>query len=59
MESPQALAREEWRAARMALVDQLTRLRDEFRRFELPAVPAASSAGDARRTTVAGAHQAA
>ncbi|HKA74413.1 MAG TPA: hypothetical protein VKE26_21585 [Xanthobacteraceae bacterium] len=30
MENPKNIARDEWRAARKALVDELTRLRDQF-----------------------------
>ena len=30
MENPKNIARDEWRAAREALVDELTRLRDRF-----------------------------
>jgi len=30
MENPKNIARDEWRAARKALVDELTRLREQF-----------------------------
>jgi len=48
MENPKNIARDEWRAARNALVDELTRLRDQFNGGGWAERPAFSSAAPAR-----------
>jgi len=48
MDNPKNAAREEWRVARKALVDELTRLRDQFGRSGWVEVSAFSSAAPAR-----------
>ena len=48
MDNPKTTAREEWRAARKALVDELTRLRDQLGRTGWIEASAFSSATPAR-----------
>ena len=48
MDNPKNTARDEWRAARKALVDELTRLRDQFGRTAWVEASGFSSAAPSR-----------
>jgi hypothetical protein len=48
MDNPKSAAREEWRVARKALVDELTRLRDQLGRGGWVEAPGFSSAAPSR-----------
>jgi len=48
MDKPKTTARDEWHAARKALMDELTRLRDQFNRGAWIETPGFSSAALSR-----------